>query len=106
MITDSKFVEIDLGLYLTRRLKNLMFDVSEWIFTRVILNYIGKYVRVNVTAVDKNWKMWFLRTTDRIDVIFKKNSVDFLIIICIILFSYLPILALPKINYLQISLAM
>lgn len=81
MIIDSKFVEIDLGLYLTRRLKNLMFDVSEWIFTRVI--------RVNVLAVDNNWKMWFLRTTDRTDVIFQKNSIDFLIIICITYFILL-----------------
>lgn len=54
MIIDSKFVEIDLGLYLTRRLKNLMFDVSECIFTRVIQYYIGKHVRVNVLAVDNN----------------------------------------------------
>lgn len=54
MIIDSKFVEIDLGLYLTRRLKSLMFDVSECIFTRVIQNYIGKHVRVNVLAVDNN----------------------------------------------------
>lgn len=89
MIIDSKFVEIDLGLYLTRRLKNLMFDVSECIFTRVIQNYIGKHVRVNVLAVDNNWKMWFLRTTDRTDVIFQKNSIDFLIIICITYFILL-----------------
>lgn len=89
MIIDSKFVEIDLGLYLTRRLKNLMFDVSEWIFTRVILNYIGKHVRVNVLAMDNNWKMWFLRTTDRTDVIFQKNSIDFLITICITYFILL-----------------
>lgn len=89
MIIDSKFVEIDLGLYLTRRLKNLMFDVSKCIFTRVIQNYIGKHVRVNVLAVDNNWKMWFLRTTDRTDVIFQKNSIDFLIIICIIYFILL-----------------
>lgn len=66
-----------------------MFDVSECIFTRVIQNYIGKHVRVNVLAVDNNWKMWFLRTTDRTDVIFQKNSIDFLIIIYITYFILL-----------------